>query len=73
MQLNVGRDVILCLIVIGRVEPTQEWAIHGHLDRAPDYRDTMHVNTFAVAGQGRAICRLDGLLVGDVRKVVSCC
>jgi hypothetical protein len=46
--------VILCLTVIGRVEPTQEWALHGYLDRAPDYRDAMHVSTFAVAEQGNS-------------------
>jgi hypothetical protein len=54
MQLDVGRDVILCLIVIGCVEPTQEWALHNSLGRAPGYRDAMHVSTFAVAEQGNS-------------------
>jgi hypothetical protein len=49
MQLDVGCDVILCLMVIGRAEATQEWALHGYLDRGPDYRDAMYVSAFAVA------------------------
>ena len=50
----MGRDVILCLTIIGRVEPTQERALHDYLGRAPAYRDAMHVSTFAVAEQGNS-------------------
>ena len=71
LQLDMSRDMILCLTIIGCVETAEKWTLHRYLGETADYRKAMHVST--LGKQIDAIRRLKGLLVGDGRRMMSCC